>query len=184
MIFCHIFLHLSYIQVSHVSLDKVHSLWNQLYIIQLQHIISFKYPVKCALGKEETQIKEGSAKILIIDDDIALHRVFTRILQKEGYTVETAETGSQALEKIQNNIFDVALIDVKLPNINGLDLLPMLQKIAPAMVKIVITGYSLSEGRTGALQLGADEYFKKPIPPPELLKAIKEKLDGRNNNTK
>lgn len=113
-----------------------------------------------------------------------MHRVFTRILQKEGYTVETAETGSEALKKIENSTFDVALIDVKLPDINGLDLLPILQKTAPAMVKIVITGYSLSEGRPGALRLGADEYFKKPIPPPELLKAIKEKLDDRNKNTK
>jgi two-component system response regulator AtoC len=112
-----------------------------------------------------------------------LHRVFTRILQKEGYIVETAETGSEALKKIQDNTFDVALIDVKLPGINGLDLLPILQKTAPAMVKIVITGYSLAEGRLGVLRLGADECFKKPIPPPELLKAIKEKLEGRKKNT-
>ncbi len=118
-----------------------------------------------------------SAKILIIDDDQALHRVFTRILQKEGYTVDTAESGSEALKKIQNNTYDVALIDVKLPDINGLDLLPLLKKAAPSMVKIMITGYPLVEGRTGALQLGADEFFKKPIPPPELLKAIKQQLD-------
>ena len=121
-----------------------------------------------------------NAKILIIDDDLALHRVFTRILQKEGYIVETAETGNEALKKIQNSTFDVALIDVKLPDINGLDLLPILQKNAPAMVKIMITGYSYTEGRAGALRLGADEYFKKPIPPPELLKAIKQKLDDKN----
>ncbi len=121
-----------------------------------------------------------NARILIIDDDLALHRVFSRILQKEGYIVETAETGNEALEKIQNNTFDVALIDVKLPDINGLDLLPILQKNAPSMVKIMITGYSYTEGRAGALRLGADEYFKKPIPPPELLKAIKQKLDDKN----
>ncbi len=119
-------------------------------------------------------------KILIIDDDQALHRVFTRILQKQGYSVDTAETGNEALEKIRSGVFDVALIDMKLPDINGLDLLPILQRDAPSMVKIMITGYSYSEGRSGALRLGADEYFKKPISPPVLLQAIKEKLEDKN----
>lgn len=121
--------------------------------------------------------------IIIIDDDQALHRVFTRILQKEGYTVETAETGSQALAKIKNNTFDVALIDVKLPDINGLDLLPKLKETAPSMVTIVITGYAIPDGKTGALQLGADDFFKKPIPPPVLLEAIKMHLKTKNAKT-
>ncbi len=120
-----------------------------------------------------------SHRIIIIDDDQALHRVFTRILQKEGYTVQTAETGKEALEKIRNQTFDAALIDVKLPDINGLDLLPLLNKTAPSMVKIVITGYDIPDGRAGALQLGADDFFKKPLPPQVLLKAIKEKLETK-----
>jgi DNA-binding NtrC family response regulator len=118
-------------------------------------------------------------KILIIDDDQALHRVFTRILQKEGYAVETAETGKEAIEKIKNTHFDAALIDVKLPDINGLDLLPLFTKTASSMVKIVITGYDIPEGRTGALKLGADDFFKKPLPPQVLLKAIKEQLEAK-----
>lgn len=126
-------------------------------------------------------MKVNPPKIIIIDDDLALHRVFTRILQKEGYIVETAETGKEALEKIQNAIFDVALIDVKLPDVNGLDLLPLLKEIAPAMVKIMITGYALPEGKAGALQLGADDFFKKPIPPPVLLEAIKKHLEQKHN---
>jgi two-component system NtrC family response regulator len=121
-----------------------------------------------------------NTKVLIIDDDLALHRVFTRILQKEGYVVETAETGSEALEKMKSDSFDVALIDVKLPDVNGLELLPILSKNAPLMVKIMITGYSFSEGRSGALRLGADEYFKKPISPAVLLEAIKDKLNNKN----
>ena len=129
-------------------------------------------------GRRTTQIKT-TPKIIIIDDDQALHRVFTRILQKEGYIVETAETGSEALTKIRNSNFDVALIDVKLPDVNGLDLLPTLKEIAPSMVKIVITGYSIPDGKTGALQLGADDFFKKPIPPPVLLEAIKMHLEAK-----
>ena len=121
----------------------------------------------------------AAPKIIIIDDDQALHRVFTRILQKQGYTVETAETGKEALEKIKNQTFDAALIDVKLPDINGLDLLPLLNKTAPSMVKIVITGYDIPDGRDGALQLGADDFFKKPLPPQVLIKALKEKLETK-----
>jgi DNA-binding response OmpR family regulator len=119
-------------------------------------------------------------RIIIIDDDQALHRVFTRILQKEGYSVETAETGSEALEKIRSSIFDIALIDVKLPDVNGLDLLPLLKEIAPSMVKIMITGYAIVDGKAGALKSGADDFFKKPIPPPVLLQAIKAHLGAKN----
>jgi DNA-binding NtrC family response regulator len=115
----------------------------------------------------------------MIDDDQALHRVFTRILQKEGYTVETAETGKEAIEKIQNNTFDVALIDMKLPDVNGLDLLPILKEKFPSMVKIMITGYAMVDGKARALQLGADDFFKKPIPPPVLLEAIKKHLENK-----
>jgi two-component system response regulator HydG len=139
-----------------------------------------------SLTRYQNESKKGgekikpTPKIILIDDDLALHRVFTRILQKEGYIVETAETGKEALKKIQNNPFDVALIDVKLPDVNGSDLLPLLKVNAPSMVKIMITGYSLPDGKTEALQLGADDFFKKPIPPPVLLEAIKKHLEAKN----
>jgi DNA-binding NtrC family response regulator len=128
-------------------------------------------------GKGESKFKQPLTRILVIDDDKALHSVFTRILRKEGYDVETAETGAEALNKIKNGSFDVALIDVKLPDISGLDLLPLLKKTAPAMVKIMITGCSVYDCKMEALQLGADEFLRKPIPPPDLLRVIKEKLD-------
>jgi DNA-binding NtrC family response regulator len=115
-------------------------------------------------------------KILIIDDDQSLHSVFTRILTKEGYTIENAETGKEALQKIQNQTFDAALIDVKLPDINGLDLLPQLNKTAPSMIKLVITGFEIPDGKNVALKLGADDFFKKPLHPDVLLKALKDKL--------
>ncbi len=120
-------------------------------------------------------------KIIIIDDDQSLHSVFTRILTKEGYTVENAETGKEALEKIRNQTFDAALIDVKLPDVNGLDLLPELNKTAPTMIKLVITGFEIPDGRNVALQLGADDFFKKPLHPDVLLKALKEKLKSKKD---
>ena len=134
------------------------------------------------LRREKEITKKPNANILVIDDDPAIHRVFSRILQKAGYNVETAETGKEALEKIKVNAYDVALIDVKLPDINGLELLPILKKAAPSMIKIVITGYSLSEERMDALNLGADEFLKKPIKPEYLIKIIKEKLDAKANS--
>ena len=134
------------------------------------------------LRREKEITKKPNANILVIDDDPAIHRVFSRILQKAGYNVETAETGKEALEKIKIHAYDVALIDVKLPDINGLELLPILKKAAPSMIKIVITGYSLSEERMDALNLGADEFLKKPIKPEYLIKIIKEKLDAKANS--
>jgi DNA-binding NtrC family response regulator len=72
---------------------------------------------------------------------------------------------------------------MKLPDINGLDLLPLFKTAAPEMVKIMITGYAIPDGKADALQLGADDFFKKPIPPPVLLQAIKEHLEAKKTST-
>ncbi|HEX9261701.1 MAG TPA: response regulator [Candidatus Bathyarchaeia archaeon] len=114
--------------------------------------------------------------ILVIDDDKSILRTFTRILQKAGYKVDAAETGKEAIEKAGNTKYDLALVDVRLPDIDGTDLLIELRDFMRDTVRIVITGFPSLEVGVKALDAGADAYLVKPVKPEELLMLIDEKL--------
>ena len=114
--------------------------------------------------------------VLVVDDDRAILRTFTRILQRAGFLTETADNGKDALAKIQARNYDIALIDVILGDSNGLDLLPRIEETSPKTVKIIMTGADSSEKRGEACKNGADAYLTKPVNPEMLLSIFQEKL--------
>lgn len=114
--------------------------------------------------------------ILVVDDDRSILRTFTRILQKSGYEVETAETGKEAIEKADSRHFDLALVDIRLPDMDGTELLAKLKSQLQSTVKIMITGFPSLETGVKALDEGADAYLVKPVKPQELLVLLEEKL--------
>jgi len=114
--------------------------------------------------------------ILVIDDDKSILRTFTRILQKAGYEIDVAETGKEALEKAGTRSYDLALVDVRLPDMDGTDLLAKMKDAMSKTVKIMITGFPSLETGVRALDEGADAYLVKPVKPDELLTLIEEKL--------
>jgi two-component system response regulator HydG len=114
--------------------------------------------------------------ILIIDDDLAILRVFTRIFQRKGYSVEVASYGKEAMEKIQGSHFDVALIDFCLPDMEGTNLFPLIQRTSPKTLKIMLTGKILAQKSFS----DADALIGKPIQPDQLLSLIDCKLKNRN----
>jgi DNA-binding response OmpR family regulator len=113
-------------------------------------------------------------RILVVDDDVNILRVFKSILEKEGYVVETAETGKDALKKIKRGRFNVWLVDVKLPDMDGTDLL--LKNAGSDAVKIIITGFSSEEVGKRAADYGADDFLVKPVRPEELISTVRERL--------
>jgi two-component system NtrC family response regulator len=123
---------------------------------------------------------EKQKNILLVDDDKSILRILTRILQKQGYSVRTAETGREAEEMINSQSFDLALIDVKLPDTDGLDLLQKIQVTKPSMVKIILTGFASMDNGIKALNSGAGAYLVKPVEPTELLKVLKEKFEEQS----
>jgi len=131
---------------------------------------------------ETTKMKDDKKRILVIDDDKSILRAFTRILQKNGYEVDVAETGKEALEKAETECYNLALVDVRLPDMDGTDLLPKMQKNMRETVKIMITGFPSLENGVKALDEGADAYLVKPVKPEELLALIKEKLKSKEEN--
>ena len=114
-------------------------------------------------------------RILVVDDDANILRVFKSILEKAGYLVETAETGKDAIKKIKKAKFSVFLVDVKLPDMDGTDLLLKIPS-NPKAIRIIITGFSTDEVGKKAADYGADDFLVKPVKAEELLTTVRERL--------
>ena len=117
--------------------------------------------------------------ILVVDDDKSILRTFMRILQKNGYEIDVAETGKEAIEKADTRHYDLALLDIRLPDMDGTDLLAQMKKQLQNTIKIMITGFPSIETGVKALDEGADAYLVKPVKPEELLMLIEEKLKDK-----
>jgi DNA-binding response OmpR family regulator len=130
----------------------------------------------------EEKVMAEPAKILIVDDEAGMRETLQDILMQEGYKTETAKTGKEALEACQKETFDVAIIDVKLPDMDGTSLLDTLKKFDPNLVRIIITGYPSLENAVESINSGADGYIVKPFKPQKLLAQIKERLERRQKD--
>lgn len=111
-----------------------------------------------------------------MDDDADVRKSLSMILSNEGYSVEAVENGKQATKIIEKLRFDVALIDIKLPDMEGTELLQRLKKDQPHMVKIIITGFPTLENAMETVNEGADGYILKPFDVQKLLEMIRKHL--------
>jgi DNA-binding NtrC family response regulator len=114
--------------------------------------------------------------ILIVDDDKGILKSFSAILELKGYRVSTAESGQEAIEKYQANYYNLALIDIKLPDLEGTELIKQFNLINPGTKKIMVTGHAKLENAIKSLNWGADGYLQKPVPPTKLLSFVADKL--------
>ena len=122
-------------------------------------------------------MNQEKKRILIVDDDKLILKNFKQILELEGYVVDTAETGREAIEKSNANFYNLALVDIRLPDMQGTELLTSMHDTTPKMRKIIVTGYPSLENTVAAVNKDADGYIIKPILDiTVLLKAIKEQL--------
>ena len=121
-------------------------------------------------------MQNNKGTIMIVDDDEEILKTFKEILQLEGYSVDIAKTGKDAIEKSKNQPYDLALLDIKLPDMEGTQLLIKMHKGSPRMMKIMITGFPSKENAIEAVNLGADAFLVKPVKSEELLKVVKEKF--------
>ena len=120
-------------------------------------------------------MNENEKLILVVDDEESIRNSLREILENAGYRVVTAENGKKALEKIQGIPFDAVLVDLKLPDIDGTDLILRLPK-NHEITKIIIAGFSTPEEGTKAADCGADDFLVKPVQPKELLNTLKIRL--------
>ena len=118
----------------------------------------------------------SKARILIIDDDENIRKVLETILEDEGYIVETAETAKKGIEESERAFYNLALIDVRLPDMEGIELLSKLRNTKPKMRKIIVTGYPTLQNAVAAVNKGADAYVMKPFEVDKILQTIREQL--------
>jgi len=117
-----------------------------------------------------------AARILIVDDDHEILKTFSAVLREAGYVVDTAESGREATEKSNRNFYNLTLIDIRLPDMEGTQLLTALKQTTPKMVKIIVTGYPSLQNAVKAINKGADGYIIKPAKTEDLLSTIREHL--------
>lgn len=123
-------------------------------------------------------------RILIVDDDEAICKTLSAVIQAEGYQTVYVTTAKEAIEKTKTKFFSLALLDIKLSDMEGTQLLAKLQETTPETIKIMVTGYPSLQNAVETLNLGADSYILKPINPAELLKTIKNKLETQQQAEK
>ncbi len=121
-------------------------------------------------------------KVLIIDDDPDICLLMKRFLEKNGFEVDTAGNGEEAVEKLRKTMFDVALLDYKLPDYSGLEILQKLRLLHNQIQVIIITGYSDLKTAVDTLKHGAFDYVTKPLHPDEILHTIHSALDKISTN--
>jgi DNA-binding NtrC family response regulator len=124
-------------------------------------------------------VEDKKTSILIVDDDTSICRTLGLYLRAKGYETELARNGMEAVQKSKTTVYDVALLDIKLPDMDGTELLKAIHDTTPRMIKIMVTGYPTLGNAVEALKLDADDYIMKPVAPEELVKTIERKLEKR-----
>src|SRR5512136_2053114 len=113
-----------------------------------------------------------SHSILIIDDEPNLRRSLGLILQRAGYAVTTASDAAEALDVLQAGAYDLTFLDIKLPDQNGIELLPQLRELYPDMPILILTAHATLDTAITAVRLGARDYLLKPIDPENILTRV------------
>lgn len=127
---------------------------------------------------------DESVRILVVDDDESIRKTISAILEERGYVVDTAENGKEAIEKSSANFYNLALIDIRLPDMEGTRLLEEIKETTPKMVKIIVTGYPSLQNAVTAVNRGADGYLLKPVNIDSLLETIKQHLEKQREARK
>ena len=122
---------------------------------------------------------EKKGKILVLDDDPVVTLSCKRILGAEGYNIITAEKGEDALKKIAGEEFDLLITDIRLPDINGVEVLRQSKIIQPKLDVVIITGYPTLEDAKESVRLGALEFIEKPFTPEFMVNVAKKVFDSR-----
>lgn len=119
------------------------------------------------------------AKILIVDDEANIRFVLERTLAREGYLLDTAPDGYDAIQKIQRESYDLLLLDLQMQPINGIEVLKTIHAHDPDMIVIILTAHSTIESAVNALRLGAFDYLFKPVEPEAIRLRVQEGLRQR-----
>jgi CheY-like chemotaxis protein len=124
-------------------------------------------------------VKNEKARILCIDDEAVVLDSFRKILVLDGFSVDTVENGREALVLIQKHNYDFAYVDLKMPDMDGVEVTKMIKQIRPDIDIVIVTGYGSIESAVETMQQGAMDYVQKPFTPNELIEFANSNLQKR-----
>ncbi|MEW6457191.1 MAG: sigma-54 dependent transcriptional regulator [Acidobacteriota bacterium] len=122
-------------------------------------------------------MRDKENKILIVDDEEGIRNILSKVLREEGFSIETAIDGKEGMEKAVKFAPDIILLDLKLPDRNGIEILQEIKKIIPHTNVIILTAYGTIRSAVEATKLGAFDYLSKPVDNEELILIIKRALE-------
>jgi len=125
-------------------------------------------------------VVKNSNRILVVDDEEGMRYLLTSSLEKEGYAVECAQDGVDAINILQVKHFDAALLDITLPKIDGVEVLKFIKEYSPLMEVIMVTGVAEVTVAVDCMKMGAFDYILKPISSVELLNSLRRALERRH----
>ena len=120
--------------------------------------------------------------ILLVDDDTANLATFRGLLESQGYSVDTAETGHEAVGKLNSQFYNLVVIDIRLPDMEGTQLLGKLQNQFPKTAKIILTGYPSLDNAIDSVNLDADAYLIKPVEPEHFLSVVEKEIEEQDKD--
>jgi len=122
---------------------------------------------------------QSEGRVIVVDDEPGMREFLEIMLQKDGYTVDTASDGPEAIEKMGSHLFDLAVVDIQMPIMNGIEVLKRFNEKSPETTVIMVTAYASHETAIEAMKLGAYDYITKPFKIDEIKLVIKKALDKK-----
>jgi len=116
-------------------------------------------------------------KILVVDDDNEMRDNIMEVLADEDFEIFSAEHGENALEQVKNNSFDLVLLDLLMPGISGMEVLPLIKRESPSTQVIMVTAFSTVDNAVEAMRKGADDYITKPFKINDLRMTVRKCLE-------
>ena len=131
-------------------------------------------------------VKEGvqtdPIRLLIVDDEVGFVNILTKRLSRRNMEVTSAYTGTEAIQILRKQDFDVAVLDLKMEEMDGIEVLKIFKKMDPKMVVIMLTGHGSEQAAREGIEFGAFDYLTKPCELEELMAKIREAYQERNKD--
>lgn len=127
--------------------------------------------------------QKSKANVLVVDDEVEVLKILEKILAENGYNVLKAQNGAEALRAARRSDIKLALLDIKLPKINGIELLGRFKKVNPDLIVIMITAYGTLKTAIEAMRLGAYDYITKPFDLNFIVSIVEQALEEHSTST-
>ncbi len=127
-------------------------------------------------------VQTDPIRLLIVDDEVGFVNILAKRLSRRNMDVTSAYTGTEAIQTLRKQDFDVAVLDLKMEEMDGIEVLKIFKKMDPKMVVIMLTGHGSEQAAREGIEFGAFDYLTKPCELEELLAKIREAYQERNRD--